>query len=116
MAHRNGFRGGAAGERRYGGRIVAAGDRSQRRGSGHRPSEARRGWRVLMSTSARPLWIDWGRHMRTHSMVRQLGADLVEVRPGGGRLVRYARSLAQTFRAIRDRRPEIVIATNPSIV
>jgi len=69
-----------------------------------------------MSASARPLWIDWGRHMRTHSMVRQLGAELVEVRPAGGRLVRYARSLTQTVRALHHRRPEIVIATNPSIV
>jgi glycosyltransferase involved in cell wall biosynthesis len=54
--------------------------------------------------------------MRTHSMVRQLGAELVEVRPGGGRLVRYARSLLRTVRAVHSRRPEIVIATNPSIV
>jgi len=68
------------------------------------------------ASTTRPLWIDWGRHMRTHSMVRQLGAELVEVRPGGGRLIRYARSLLQTFRAIHDRHPEVVIATNPSIV
>ncbi len=62
------------------------------------------------------LWLDWDRHLRTRSLSRRLDAELVEICFGGGRLRRYARSMAATVRAIRERRPRIIIATNPSIV
>ncbi len=61
------------------------------------------------------LWIDWGRHLRTHTLVDRLGIDLVEICIGGSRPVRYLRSMLQTLRAIHRRRPATVLATNPSI-
>jgi glycosyltransferase involved in cell wall biosynthesis len=62
------------------------------------------------------LWIDWGRHLRTRTLSQQLGVELVEICFGGARIWRYARCLLATAAAIRSKRPQIVIATNPSIV
>lgn len=62
------------------------------------------------------LWIDWGQHRRTHSLSGRLGANLHEVCIGGSRLSRYAQSVFQTFKIIRNTRPDVVIATIPSVV
>lgn len=65
---------------------------------------------------SRALWIDWGRHVRTHSLTRRLGVDLIEIVISGNRALRYLLSMKQTIGALRARRPSVVIATNPSIV
>jgi hypothetical protein len=68
------------------------------------------------ASACRLLWIDWGHHRRTHTLARRLGADLVEVDVPGHRLLRYFRSVSLTLRAVHAHHPEVVIATNPSIV
>jgi glycosyltransferase involved in cell wall biosynthesis len=62
------------------------------------------------------VWIDWGRHPRSQTLSRRLYVDLVEICCDGPRLLRYVRSARRTIAAIRERQPEVVIATNPSIV
>jgi glycosyltransferase involved in cell wall biosynthesis len=69
-----------------------------------------------MSEQKRVLWIDWGRNVRSHTLSRRLGIALEEICCDGGRLRRYIRSIRRTVASIHDRRPEVVIATNPSIV
>jgi glycosyltransferase involved in cell wall biosynthesis len=69
-----------------------------------------------MSGPKRLLWIDWGRHLRSRTLSRRLGVALEEISCDGGRLWRYLRSVRRTVATIQDRRPEVVIATNPSIV
>jgi glycosyltransferase involved in cell wall biosynthesis len=66
--------------------------------------------------SAAVLWVDWDRHLRTRSLCQRLGIELLEVKIGGTRLVRYLKSAARTLRVIRSRRPAVVIATNPSLM
>ena len=70
----------------------------------------------VQKSRGRCLWIDWGRHLRTHTLVNRLGIDLLEICIGGRRPVRYFRSMMKTIRAIHRRRPATIIATNPSIV
>jgi glycosyltransferase involved in cell wall biosynthesis len=69
-----------------------------------------------MSRNDQILWIDWGRNVRTRTLSRRLGVALEEIVYGGGRLWRYIRSGRRTVAAIQERRPAVVIATNPSIV
>jgi glycosyltransferase involved in cell wall biosynthesis len=71
---------------------------------------------VAVSEAKQLLWIDWGRNVRSHTLSRRLGVALQEIHCDGGRLWRYIRSGRRTVAAIRDNRPEVVIATNPSIV
>lgn len=61
------------------------------------------------------IWIDWGRHLRSQTLARCLGVDLAEIQIGGARLKRYALSTLQTFKLLLNKKPRIVIATNPSI-
>jgi glycosyltransferase involved in cell wall biosynthesis len=69
-----------------------------------------------MSRNDQILWIDWGRNVRTQSLSRRLGAALEEITYGGPRFWRYIRSGRRTIAAIHEKRPGVVIATNPSIV
>lgn len=69
-----------------------------------------------MSGQRQLLWIDWGRHLRSETLSRRLGVALEEICCDGGRLWRYMRSVRRTVATIHERRPEVVIATNPSIV
>jgi glycosyltransferase involved in cell wall biosynthesis len=62
------------------------------------------------------LWIDWGPHRRTHTLCQRLGVELAEIHIRGSRIRRYVRSALKTVAAIRQSRPAVVIATNPSIV
>jgi len=62
------------------------------------------------------LWIDWESHLRTRTLAQRLEIDLVEIRFSGRRFRRYTRSMLQSWAVIRKRRPEVIIATNPSIV
>jgi glycosyltransferase involved in cell wall biosynthesis len=62
------------------------------------------------------LWIDWGHNVRSHTLSRRLGVALEEISYKGPRLWRYVRSGRRTVAIIHDRRPAVVIATNPSIV
>ena len=44
--------------------------------------------------SARPwLWVDWDRHLRTHSLCQRLGVELLEICIPGPRLLRYLRAM-----------------------
>lgn len=62
------------------------------------------------------IWIDWGRHPRTRSLVRELGIELSEIVVPGGRFRRYLGSIRRTAQTIDRTRPRVVFATNPSIV
>jgi glycosyltransferase involved in cell wall biosynthesis len=62
------------------------------------------------------LWIDWGRHLRTQTLSRRLGVGLQEISFDGPRFWRYYRSALRTLSTIQDKRPDVVIATVPSIV
>jgi glycosyltransferase involved in cell wall biosynthesis len=62
------------------------------------------------------VWVDWGRHRRTHSLCERLSVDLVEIDRRGSRLKRYLWNSLDTFAEVRKRKPRVVIATNPSIV
>jgi glycosyltransferase involved in cell wall biosynthesis len=54
--------------------------------------------------------------VRSRTLSRRLGVALEEVIYEGGRLWRYVRCCRRTIATVHDRRPEVVIATNPSIV
>jgi glycosyltransferase involved in cell wall biosynthesis len=69
-----------------------------------------------MRTRTTIIWIDWGRNLRSRTLAQRLGIDLREIRVGGHRIWRYLSSIVQTEAAIRKARPEIVIATNPSLI
>jgi glycosyltransferase involved in cell wall biosynthesis len=73
---------------------------------------------MIAGAKARPdwLWVDWDRHLRTRSLCERMGIELLEIAIPGPRLPRYLKSTVRTLRAIRARRPKVVIATNPSIV
>ena len=71
---------------------------------------------VALARTAPPLWIDWGQHVRTRSLTRRLGIELLEIPGRGTHIARYARSAARTLAAIHRLRPAVVIATNPSLV
>lgn len=72
--------------------------------------------KLEMSEPKRLLWIDWGRNVRSRTLSRQLGVMLEEIWCDRGRLWRYARNCGRTLLTIHDQRPEVLIATNPSIV
>ncbi len=62
------------------------------------------------------LWIDWGHNVRSHTLSRELGIELVEIRFKGPRIWRYIRSAFRTCAMIRERQPRVVVAANPSLV
>jgi glycosyltransferase involved in cell wall biosynthesis len=69
-----------------------------------------------MSARKKIIWIDWGHHLRSQTLSRRLGVELEEIRFNGPRLWRYILSMRQTLGTIRGKFPDVVIATNPSIV
>lgn len=70
----------------------------------------------MTRTTGPVIWIDWARNLRTRTLAQRLGVELVEIRLTGNRLLRYLRSTVRTVAAIRRARPQVVIATNPSLV
>ena len=62
------------------------------------------------------VWIDWAHNLRTHTLGARLDVEVLEIRIGGSRLLRYLRSMWRTVRAIHRARPGVVIATNPSLL
>src|SRR5215470_16408722 len=69
----------------------------------------------MTSHTSPVIWIDWARNLRTRTLAQRLGVELVEIRLTGNRLMRYLRSTTRTVAAIRRARPQVVIATNPSL-
>ena len=69
-----------------------------------------------MSDRPAALWIDWARSLRSRTLAGRLEAELVEIHIGGNRLWRYLKSIRRTVAALRRARPDVVIATNPSLV
>jgi glycosyltransferase involved in cell wall biosynthesis len=92
-------------------RFVAGADRS---GSVRHPESGIPS--TMTRTTCSVIWIDWARNLRTRSLAQRLGVEVLEIRMTGNRLLRYVRSAARTVAAISRMRPEIVIATNPSLV
>jgi len=70
----------------------------------------------MTRTKTRIIWIDWDRHLRSRTLAQRLAVELFEFRVSGNRIRRYLSGIIQTEAAIRKTRPEIVIATNPSLV
>lgn len=68
------------------------------------------------SVGPRFVWIDWGHHLRTHTLASRLNVPVEEVLVPGRRLRRYLVSVARTWGILRRLRPNVVLATNPSIV
>jgi len=62
------------------------------------------------------IWIDWDRHLRSRTLAQRLAVELLEIRVVGSRTRRYLISAIRTARVIRNTRPAVVIATNPSLV
>jgi glycosyltransferase involved in cell wall biosynthesis len=62
------------------------------------------------------IWIDWDRHLRSRTLAQRLAVELFEFRVSGSRIRRYLSSIIRTEAAIRKTQPEIVIASNPSLV
>ena len=70
-----------------------------------------------MTSSGTPIiWIDWARNLRTHTLTDRLGVELFEITFEHAGLRRYLRSVRYTISALRKYRPQVVIATNPSVV
>jgi glycosyltransferase involved in cell wall biosynthesis len=69
-----------------------------------------------MSDKPAALWIDWARSLRSRTLAGRLDAELVEIHIGGNRLRRYLKSIRRTVAALRRARPDVVIATNPSLM
>lgn len=68
--------------------------------------------------SERPttIWITWEHHRRTRETSRQLGVELLELTTSKRGLGRYSELAARTFRVLRDRKPQVLIVQNPSLV
>jgi glycosyltransferase involved in cell wall biosynthesis len=80
------------------------------------PTSGRHGSEHERSEPKRLLWVDWGRNVRSRTLSRQLGVSLEEICCDRGRLWRYVENCGRTLFTIHKRRPEVLIATNPSIV
>lgn len=61
------------------------------------------------------IWITWEQFLRNRSMSAMLGVPLFVVSHGGGRFKRYWRCSVDTMSIIRDQRPDVVFAQNPSL-
>lgn len=68
------------------------------------------------SAGSRFVWIDWGHHLRTNTLAARLNLPVEEILVPGGRLRRYLVSAVRTWVTLRRLRPNVVLATNPSIV
>jgi glycosyltransferase involved in cell wall biosynthesis len=66
--------------------------------------------------AARGVWITWEHQRRNEGIASALGVPFHEFDLKRGRLVRYAMSLAKTWRTFSSSRPEVVFVQNPSIV
>ncbi len=66
--------------------------------------------------AATAVWITWESQPRNRSMSRELGVPLHELAFSGSRLSRQWRSIRATLRVLRRERPDVVFASNPSLV
>ena len=64
----------------------------------------------------RAIWITWESQPRNRSMARELQVPLHELIFGGSRLTRQSRAIAATLRVLLRTRPDVVFASNPSLV
>lgn len=62
------------------------------------------------------IWITWENQLRNRSMASLLGARLYTYVHRGSRLARYVVCTARTINTIRVEKPQVVFASNPSIV
>jgi glycosyltransferase involved in cell wall biosynthesis len=62
------------------------------------------------------IWIDWARNVRTHTLTDRLGVERVEITVQRVGVKRYLKCAQYTIASLRKYRPQVVIATNPSIV
>ena len=70
----------------------------------------------MISVGTQIMWVDWTRHLRTHTLTTRLGATLAEITFEYTGFRRYLHSVRQTIATLRKHRPHVVIATNPSFV
>ncbi|MBJ6137691.1 glycosyltransferase [Marinobacter litoralis] len=62
------------------------------------------------------IFLSWEIHTRSRSISRELGVPIFEVVHDNFFLIRYYRSIIETFRILKKEKPNIVIFQNPSIV
>jgi len=62
------------------------------------------------------VWITWEKQRRNHGISSAIKAELVELISTKKRLIRYVELTLKTIDVIRAKKPDVVIAQNPSIV
>ena len=62
------------------------------------------------------VWISWEIQRRNRSLSQKFCARLYEINVRHNRLVRYVISIVRTIRALRQERPVLIFAQNPSVV
>ncbi|WP_417536945.1 glycosyltransferase [Methylophaga sp.] len=62
------------------------------------------------------IFLTWEIHTRSRSVSRELGIPIFEVIHADFFFTRYYRSIVDTFRILKDERPDIVIFQNPSMI
>lgn len=62
------------------------------------------------------IFLSWERHTRSRSVAKELGIPIFEIIHDKFFLIRYYRSVVDTFRVLNQESPDVVIFQNPSIV
>ena len=71
---------------------------------------------MSVASTCDAVWIAWETQPRNRSMARELGIPLHEFDFGGSRASRQLRATLGTLRLLRQARPRVVFAPNPSLV
>lgn len=62
------------------------------------------------------IWITWEKQRRNEGLSTALGWPLYEITHSGSRIKRYVYSITKTVILIREEKPRVVVAQNPSII
>ena len=64
----------------------------------------------------RAVWISWENHRRTSELAKVLDVELIQFESNRNRLIKYIQLSIKTLGALINKRPEIFIVQNPSII